>query len=128
MLDTPDTYDEQPDAGPPNIGQPSVKALLGQLATDTGDFARAEFAHVRAQAGERANYAIPALFLLGASVAVGAAAMVALVLGLMLWLSAYVSMLAAVVTVTVAAAVCAYVLYRLGTKRLKNALKPRGER
>ncbi len=124
-LTVPDV-DEEEAAAPDD--PPGVRALLGQLVTDTSDFARAEFAHIRAQAGERANYAIPALFLLGASVAVGAAASVALVLGLMLWLSAYVSMLAAVVIVSLLSAALAYLLYRLGTKRLKNALKPRDER
>lgn len=110
------------------VEQSSVKDLLGQLVNDTSDFARAEFVHIRAQAGERANYAIPALLLLGASIAVGAASMVAVVLGLMLWLSTYVSMLAAILIVAALAAGLAYLLYRLGTKRLKNALKPRDER
>jgi hypothetical protein len=123
-LTVPDVDDDEAAPDDP----PGVKALLGQLVSDTSDFARAEFAHIRAQAGERANYAIPALFLLGASVAVGAAASVALVLGLMLWLSAYVSMLAAVAIVSLVSAALAYLLYRLGTKRLKDALKPRDER
>jgi cytosine/uracil/thiamine/allantoin permease len=122
-LTVPDQNDDTTPEDPP-----SVKALLGQLMNDTSDFARAEFAHIRAQAGERANYAIPALFLLGASVAVGAATSVAIVLGLMLWLSLYVSMLAAVAIMALVSAGLAYLLYQLGTKRLKNALKPRDER
>jgi hypothetical protein len=112
----------------PTDDKPGVREVLSQLVADTSDFARAEFAYLKAQADERASYAIPALVMIGIATALGAGAVVALVVGLMLVLSPLIGMPGAVALVTFGATLAAWILFRMGSARLRNTLKPRGER
>ncbi len=108
--------------------QQSMAALLGELASDTRNFARAEFAYIRAEAGERMDYAIPGLMMILCAAALGMGTLVALLIGLVLWLSPLIGTGLAAIAVSALGGISAYVLARIGTARLKSTLKTKDER
>jgi Putative Actinobacterial Holin-X, holin superfamily III len=108
--------------------KPGIPQLLGQLASDTGDFARAEIAFLRAAAGERASYALPGIIMVALGTALASGAVVALLVGLVLWLDPIIGIGLAILASIGGSLVVAIILFQLGTMRLKNALKPRSER
>jgi uncharacterized membrane protein len=115
-----------PDAGTPEtLG---IKDVVSQLIDDSRKFAEAEFTYLKANVGERASYAIPALVMLGLATALSAGAVIALIVGLMFLLEPVMTLFGAIVFVTVLSGVIAWLLFRAGSNRLKNTLKPRGER
>ncbi len=120
MTDADDHLTNEPKAG--------IRDVVTQLVDDTRNFAEAEFAYLKANVGERAHYAIPALVMLGIATALSAGAVIALVIGLMFLLAPYISLIGAIIFVTALASVTAWVLFRAGSNRLKNTLKPRAER
>ncbi len=116
---------EQP---PDQDERPAIKALIAQLASDTGDFARAEAVWLREQAGERWSYALPALAMLGAGTALLIAVVIALPLGLMIALAPYAGGFGAVGLVIAAFLLIGACLLRMGSRRIKAALKPPEDR
>jgi Putative Actinobacterial Holin-X, holin superfamily III len=108
--------------------KPGIPQLLGQLASDTGDFARAEIAFLRAAAGERASYALPGIIMVALGTALASGAVVALLVGLVLWLDPIIGIGLAILASIGGSLIVAIILFQLGTTRLKNALKPRNER
>ena len=108
--------------------KPGIPQLLGQLASDTGDFARAEIAFLRAAAGERASYALPGIIMVAVGTALASGAVVALLVGLVLWFTPMIGTGWAIVASIGGSLIVAIILFRLGTVRLRNALKPRDER
>jgi hypothetical protein len=118
---------EQPDIteSPDKIG---IKALFGQLVDDTGAFARAELSVLKAQAGERAAYAIPGFVMLSVGVALAFGAIVALLIGIGVWLSFITGPVSALLIVTFGALSASALLFKLGADRLSNVFKPRADK
>lgn len=106
----------------------SMSALLGELVNDTSNFARAEFAYIRAEAGERLDYAIPGVLLILCAAALGMGTLVALLTGLVLWLSPIIGTGLAAVSVSAAGCVSAFVAAKVGIARLRNTLKTKDDR
>ncbi len=124
MLDeAPPVLDKEGEADRPTLPQ-----LLGQLASDSSAFARAELDYLRAQAGERTSYAVPGLIMIGAGIALGFGAIVALLIGLVWWIGASIGLGWALLIVIGVAVAVTLTIMNFGAKRLKDALKPRGER
>lgn len=107
---------------------PGIKALMTRLVHDGQDFARAEVDFLKAQAGERASYALPGLVMIIVAVVLGFALIVALVVTAMVWLAAETGPALAMLIVTLAVLAIVAVLGWLGTARLKGALKAREQR
>jgi putative flippase GtrA len=116
-------HDETP---PPE--QKSIAALLSQLVDDTGNFARAEIAYFRAEAGERVDYAIPGLLLLLCAAALGMGTLVALLTGLVLWLAPITGAGLAAIIVSAFGGGCAFIAGKIGIKRLRSTLKAKDDR
>jgi Putative Actinobacterial Holin-X, holin superfamily III len=105
-----------------------IPQLLGQLANDTSDFARAEIAFLRATAGERASYAMPGIVMVAVGTALASGAVVALLVGLVIWFAPMIGPGWAILASIGGSLIVATILFRLGTTRLRNALKSRDER
>jgi Putative Actinobacterial Holin-X, holin superfamily III len=105
-----------------------IPQLLGQLANDTSDFARAEIAFLRATAGERASYAMPGIIMVAVGTALASGAVVALLVGLVIWFAPMIGPGWAILASIGGSLIVATILFRLGTTRLRNALKSRDER
>ena len=108
--------------------RPGLKALAGQLGEDATAFAMAEGAYLKAQLGERADYAKPALAWLGIGIALAFGAWMAIPVGVVLALTPLIgagwALLATIITFSTLAAL----LVRFGTRRIKAALKRPEER
>jgi Putative Actinobacterial Holin-X, holin superfamily III len=100
-----------------------ISALLGQLADDTSQFARAEVAYFKAEIGERANLAIPGLWMIGVGASLAAGVLIALLVGLVLWLAPLVGAGLATLAICTLGAAIAFGFFRIGTKRLRQAIK-----
>jgi hypothetical protein len=107
---------------------PPIKVLLGQLVSDTTDFARAEIEFLRAQAGERASYAIPGLAMVGIALALAFGSIVALLVGLILWLSPLLGAGWSLLLVITVALLVTVLLLKFGAARLRSAVKARDDR
>jgi Putative Actinobacterial Holin-X, holin superfamily III len=118
QTDNPDQIDDDP---------PGIKALLGQLASDTTDFARAELAFLRAEAGERAGYALPGLVLIGLGLTLAFGTIVALLIGTMLWLMPILGGWA-IFIVGGSGVILAGLACHFGTDRLRRAVKTKEDR
>jgi hypothetical protein len=105
-----------------------LAALLGQLGNDAGDFARAEAAYLKAQVGERASYALPALAMIGAGIALLSGVLIAFLVGLTMILAPLIGTGWSVLAVTFGAALLAVGLLRFGIQRIKATLKRPEER
>ncbi len=123
MTTTPDLSDQTEDAE-----RQTLTALFGQLVDDSRSFARAEMAYLRAQAGERASYALPGVVMICAAAALSFGAIVALLIALMLWLSTVMALGWATLIVTLAAGLTCVILVRVGLSRLRGSLKSRDDR
>ncbi len=99
------------------------KALANQLGHDASAFAKAEGQYLKAQLGERADYAKPALIAFGAGVGLIFGTVMAVPVGLMLVLAPYLGTVWAFVAVVGASIVIGGLLIRYGVRRLKAALK-----
>ncbi len=108
--------------------RPTIAALFGQLVDDSRTFATAELAYLKAQAGERASYALPGLAMIGVAMALSFAVIVAGLIGLMVWLATITPLGWAVLIVTATAALVCLILVRVGTARLRGSLKSRDTR
>ena len=121
-----------PETSSPNLSETEerlpLKALFGQLASDTSAFAKAEMAWLRAQAGERASYALPGVILISVAVALSFGTLVALVVGVMMLVATVMAPHWAILLVTLLFLAIAALLARWGVARLRKSLKPREDR
>jgi uncharacterized membrane protein YqjE len=113
------------DSEPPIETQerPALSSLLVELTRDARSFAIAEVEYLKAQAGERAHFAVPGLIMIGVALAIATGVLMAIPVGL-IWLFA--PMIGAgwsVLTVTLAGLALAALLLKLGTRRVKAVLK-----
>lgn len=116
MSDTPPSDDVV--AAPIGLAQ-----MFVQLRDDATGFVTAEARYLKAQAGERASYAKPALIALGAGLAIALGAMIALPVGLVLVLAPLIGAGSALVAVTAGGLAIGGLLVWSGSRRLARALK-----
>ena len=114
---------ESDDYAPP----PGLKALLVQLGEDAKDFARAEADWIRAEAGERADIAKPALLALLVGVGLVFGITTAIPVGVMLLLAPLIGPGLALLASTGAFLLIAGLLFTFGSQRMKVAFKPRDD-
>ena len=107
----------------PHRKETGIGALLGQLGDDAKAFARAEGNYIKAAAGERTNYAKPALLALGVGLAIGMGALISLPIGLVLVFAPAMGTGAALAVVVAASLIAAVVIGWLGARRLAKAFK-----
>jgi hypothetical protein len=103
--------------------QPGIVTLLSQLGTDATDFARAEVRYLQAQAGERVAIALPALYMIAASVVLSLSVSVALVVGLILLLIPVVGTALSILIVCSVAGLAAWLLYRAARARMVRVFR-----
>jgi Putative Actinobacterial Holin-X, holin superfamily III len=113
------------DAEPPLETQerPALSSLLVELTRDARSFATAEVEYLKAQAGERAHFAVPGLIMIGVAVALSMGVLMAVPVGL-IWLFA--PMIGAgwsTLVVSTVGLLMAMLLFKLGTRRVKAVLK-----
>ena len=108
--------------------EPSIAQLARKLVDDARAFAQAEVGYLKAQAGERASYAMPGLAMIGAAIGLATGALVAAVVGMMFLLADYVGLGWSIVVTMVTASGVAFALVRIGTNRIKASLKARDKR
>lgn len=104
---------------------PTLVALLGQLADDTRDFARAEIAFLKAQTGERVGHAVPGVvaILVAATMAMGL--IVAIIVTAMVALAAIWGAFLAIIAVSLTVLlICGFAGW-WGARRVRNASKAR---
>jgi pilus assembly protein TadC len=109
-------------------GQQSLSALFGQLAADTSDFAKAELVFLKAEAGERVDYAVPGLILAALAVALALGALLVLFVGLVLWLAPLIGAPLAACSIAGLGGALAILAWRAGIRRLTNAIKTKDDR
>ena len=117
-----------PDHADPSVERPSIAALLGQLSDDASNFAKAEAEYVRAQVGERANFAKPALGMIGMGIALLFGLTMAAPVGAMLVLAPLIGLGWAFGGVMLGGALLAFLSLKFGVRRFKAALKRPEER
>ncbi len=108
--------------------RPALSALLGQLADDTSQFARAEMAYFKAEIGERSNLAIPGLWMIGVGATLSAGVLIAFLVGLVLWLAPLVGAGLATLMVCCIGAILAFLFFRAGRMRLRRAITTKEDR
>lgn len=101
----------------------SLSALLVGLTRDASAFAQAEIAYLKAQAGERAHYAVPGLAMIGVALALGFGLMAALPVALIWLLAPLVGNGYALLIVTLVGLAAVALLIKLGVRRIKAVLK-----
>ena len=117
------------DATPPDLQEPdpqekvALSSLLVALTEDASNFARAEVDYLKAQAGERAHYAVPGLIMFVVGLALATGVLMAIPVGLILLLSPLIGSGLALVAVTLAGLLFAALMFKLGTRRIKAVLK-----
>lgn len=105
--------------------QLSLVALLGQLAGDTRDFARAEIAFLKAQTGERVGHALPGVVAILIAVTMAFALIVAIIVTAMITLTAIWGAALAILAVSIAVLLICGLAGWWGAGRIRNALKAR---
>lgn len=105
--------------------QPTLAALLGQLADDTRNFARAEIAFLKAQTGERVGHAVPGVIAILVAVTMAFALIVAIIVTAMIALAAVWGVGIAIAAVSVAVLLLSGIAVWWGSGRIRNALKAR---
>lgn len=113
------------DAEPPIEAQerPAISSLLVELTRDARSFATAEVAYLKAQAGERAHFAVPGLIMIGVAIAFAAGILSALPIALIWLFAPIIGAGWAVLAVTLSGLTLAALLLKLGTRRIKAVLK-----
>ena len=108
--------------------QPGLKELASKLADDATAFVAAETGYLKAELGERAEYAMPAIYAVGFGWAVMLGTMLTLPFALILMLAPLIGIVWAVIAVSGGSLVLGRLLVLFGMRRLKASLKPREER
>ena len=103
--------------------RPAISSLLVELTRDARSFATAEVEYLKAQAGERAHFAVPGFIMIGVAIAFATGALMALPVALIWLLSPIIGAGWAVLVVTLSGLALAAVLFKLGTRRIKAVLK-----
>lgn len=106
----------------------SLSSLLVELTRDAGQFAQAEIAYLKAQAGERAQYAVPGLVMIGVAIALGLGLVSALPVGLIWLLAPLIGSGYALLLVTLVGLAAIALLIKLGVRRIKAVLKKPADR
>jgi phosphate/sulfate permease len=101
----------------------SLSALLVGLTRDASQFAQAEIAYLKAQAGERAHYAVPGLIMIGVALALGLGLLSALPIALIWLLTPLIGTGFAFAIVTLVGLAATALLVKLGVRRIKAVLK-----
>jgi hypothetical protein len=122
MTELPDSTLDQPQEAP------GIAALLSQFGSDATSFARAEANYLKAQAGERASYAVPALAMIVMGISLIAGALIALLVGLIILLSPRIGVGSAVAAIVGGSFLLALLLLWAGSRRLRGAFKKPEER
>lgn len=112
------------DAAPPEPDErPPLSELLVELTRDASSFAQAEMAYLKAQAGERAHFAVPGLVMIGVALVIAAGGLTALPVALIWWLAPLIGTGWALLAVSLAVLLLSALLLKLGTRRIKAVLK-----
>ncbi len=109
---------------PTDFDGPSVRALIGQLISDTKDYARAEMEFVRAEVGDRSSHIGPAIGLMAAAAVMLFGALVAALVGITFWIGQSIGLGWAILIVTCLVALLAYALVRAGQRHLQQVTRP----
>jgi|CXWL01.1.fsa_nt_gi hypothetical protein len=109
-------------------GDPGLKELAVQLADDATAFVVAETSYLKAELGERAGYAQPAIYAVGFGWALMLGTMLTLPFAIILVLAPRIGIVWAVVAVSGGSLVIGRLLALFGMRRIKASLKPRDER
>ena len=104
-------------------GRPALSSLLVELTHDARSFATAEVEYLKAQAGERAHYAVPGLIMIGGAIAFATGVLLALPVALVWLLAPGIGAGWAVLAVTFGGIILAALLFKLGIRRIKAVLK-----
>ena len=105
-----------------------LKALAVQLADDATAFVVAETSYLKAEFGERAEYAQPAIYAVGFGWALMLGTMLTLPFAIILMLAPIIGIVWAVVLVTGGSLLVGRLLALFGMRRIKASLKPKDER
>lgn len=108
--------------------KPTLAGLIGQLAGDTREFARAEVHFLKVQLGERSNHALPGLIAILVALTLAFAALVAVVVVSAIALAAIWGMAVAIIVVTGAVLAISALLLWWGSHRIGRAFKSRDKR
>jgi hypothetical protein len=112
------------DAAPPEPDdKPALAGLLVELTNDMSRFARAEVAYIKAQAGERAHFAVPGLAMFGVGLAIATGILMAVPAGLIMLLSPMIGTGWSILAVTTGGLIITALLIKLGVRRIKAVLK-----
>jgi hypothetical protein len=113
------------DAEPPIETQerPALSSLLVELTRDARSFATAEVEYLKAQAGERAHFAVPGLIMIGVAIAIAMGVLMAVPVGLIWLFAPMIGAGWATLAVIVGGLLLAALLLKLGTRRVKAVLK-----
>ena len=105
-----------------------LKSLAVQLADDATAFVVAETTYLKAEFGERAEYAQPAIYAVGFGWALMLGTMLTLPFAIILMLAPVIGIIWAVVLVSGGSLLVGRLLALFGMRRIKASLKPRDER
>lgn len=103
--------------------RPALSSLFVDLMRDANEFAKAEMAYLKAQAGERAHYAMPGFIMIGVAIAVATGVLMAIPVGCVLLLAPLIGVGWALLAVSIAGLLLAYAMIKLGSRRLKAVFK-----
>ena len=103
--------------------RPTLANLFIDLMRDANSFARAEMIYLKAQAGERAQYAVPGIIMIGVAIAIAMGVLMAVPVALILLLAPQIGMAWALGVVTLAGLVLAAILIQFGVRRIKSVFK-----
>ena len=105
-----------------------LKALAVQLADDATAFVVAETSYLKAEFGERAEYAQPAIYAVGFGWALMLGTMLTLPFAIILMLAPIIGIVWAVVLVSGGSLLVGRLLALFGMRRIKASLKTKDER
>jgi protein-S-isoprenylcysteine O-methyltransferase Ste14 len=108
---------------PQSEERPAISSLLVELTRDARNFATAEVEYLKAQAGERAHFAVPGLIMIGVAFALAMGVTMAIPVGLIWLLAPMIGAGWATLAVTVIGLLIVVLLLKLGTRRVKAVLK-----
>lgn len=108
--------------------RPALGALLVELTRDARSFATAEVEYLKAQAGERAHFAVPGLIMVAVAIALGMGMVMAVPVGLIWLLTPLIGAGWAMLGVIGVGIGLAALLLKLGVRRVKAILKRPEER
>jgi Putative Actinobacterial Holin-X, holin superfamily III len=103
--------------------RPALSRLLLELMNDARNFATVELAYLKAQADERAHFAVPGLIMIGVAIALGMGVLMALPVGLIWLFAPIIGAGWAILAVTGIGLGTTALLLKIGARRVKAVLK-----